>query len=557
MRRIKSIFFIFVLFLVMITASFLILYRYSARNLQFSLMSVAKMQMEYSSVLLKQKIKEMEIEADGILGSDDLNSLQKVLEEKYDAYNYVMAVKSVKEFMRRRQNSNVGMAEFILFWPDGYDTVTSLNKTDLDQNILGMAQEDVWFEYKGGIYYVKQYAPEWGTTGNKPYLYIKMDRDYLYKIKNMASGMNMGGTLMTLASGKSLFPVSDVEEQILAEALLRDGEDLEYEVSLRQGSYQIIKSGELENGLELITYYPIEEMMQPVRSIMQITGGLLAAILLIGLFFLLLYYKNILLQLRIITEKLRQVENGDLSTRITQLPDNEFSYVFEQFNRMVTRTEVLLSTSLKEQQLRSQAEMRQLQLQIHPHFLYNSLSYIVTVAEQPEAVTQMAVHLADYYRYCTRKKLITTIGEEVSYAKAYLSIMAMRKRIEYSVNAPENLLGIQIIPLILQPVIENAIEHAIEERENAKHIYVKIYELPNKSIRFEISDDGDGMNPDEIERLAGRLKKKRREEEETVGLWNVQQRLTNFYDETAGLKFSKSIWGGLMVSFTLPDRPLG
>lgn len=167
----------------------------------------------------------------------------------------------------------------------------------------------------------------------------------------------------------------------------------------------------------------------------------------------------------------------------------------------------------------------------------------------------MAVHLADYYRYCTKKKAITSIGEEVSYAKAYLSIMAMRKSLTYNINVSESLYDTPIIPLILQPVIENAIEHAIEERENAKYLFVKIYKLPDDSVRFEISDDGDGMSEKEIELLLENLHKKNRDEEESVGLWNVNQRLINYYDSSAGLRFGRSIWGGLLVSFTiLPKR---
>lgn len=139
-------------------------------------------------------------------------------------------------------------------------------------------------------------------------------------------------------------------------------------------------------------------------DMMGITTRLLGVILAVGFIFMVLYYKNILLQLKIITEKLRQVEDGDFTSQIEVLPDNEFSYVFQQFNQMVSRIGDLVLSTIKEQQLRNQAELRQLQLQIHPHFLYNSLSYIVTVADKPEAVTEMAVHLADYYRYCTKKE---------------------------------------------------------------------------------------------------------------------------------------------------------
>lgn len=553
MKKIKSIFIIFGFFLIMIIASFLILYRYSAASLRDSLMRVAQIQMEYARALLEQKINEIEIEADGILNSNDFKELQLMVMDDYDPYEYVMGVKNIKEYLNRRQKSNVGMSEFILYWPEQELIISTLNKSDVDQKILDRAEDNKWFYWEKEVYFVRRYTADWLTPKDEPYLFIRMERDYLYKIKNMASGMGTGGTLLVLPDRQSLFS-ADRCEQILLSELVGKQDKKAFELSVNREKYQVIQSGAVRNGLSILAYYPMDEMRKPIMDMMGITARLLGLILTIGFIFMVLYYKNILLQLKIITEKLRQVEGGDFTSEIEVLPDNEFSYVFEQFNKMVSRIRDLVLSTIKEQQLRTQAELRQLQLQIHPHFLYNSLSYIVTVADKPEAVTEMAVHLAGYYRYCTKKKTIATIGEEISYAKAYLSIMAMRKCIMYNINVSEALYDTPIIPLVLQPIIENAVEHAIEEREHAKYIFVKIYKLPDGSVRFEISDDGDGMTEKEIEKLLDKLKKKNRDEEESVGLWNVNQRLVNYYDASSGLRFGRSIWGGLLVSFTIVPK---
>lgn len=552
MKKINSIYRIFIIFLFMIIASFGLLYLYSKAGLRESLTEVAKIQMEHSSELLDQKIKEIEIEADGILYSTSLKELQVVLSDQYDSYDYVTSVNGMKEYLKSRQNSTVGMAEFILYWP-GKDRVISTSvASTVNAEPLAMAEDNRWIICGSEVYFARKYKTGWDQRDDEPYLLIKMDRDYLYKIKNMAFGMGEGGTILALPDGGSLFSVSGLESGLLEERSGQQEGESSYELTLDGEKYQVLESGTARNGLGIISYYPIRAMLRPVVYITWIAAACLGALLLVGFLFLILYYKNILLQLKMITEKLRQVEGGDFTAQITEMPDNEFTYVFEQFNRMVVRIQQLIDSTVREQQLRSQAELRQLQLQINPHFLYNSLSYIVTVANKPEAVTQMAVHLANYYRYCTKKQSVTTIGEEVSYAKAYLSIMAMRRDIEYDIDVAGELYNTPIIPLILQPVIENA-EHAIEERENAKHIYVKAYRLENRRVHFEISDDGEGMSEDDIARLVERLHKKERREEESVGLWNVNQRLVNYYDEAAALKFGRSIWGGLMVSFTICD----
>lgn len=505
MKKIKSIQKIFLFFLLMIVAGFFILYRYSKTSLKESLMHVAQIQMEHSGVLLEQKVREIEIESDGILHSEYLKTLQLILTDKYNVYDYVMSVNEMKEYLNSRQKSTTGMSGFILFWPESSRVLSTASIYSVDGSVLrSMSEDNKWFLYESEVYFVRRYMTDWEEEDDEPYLMIKMDRDYLYRIKSMAFGMENGGTLLTFSDGQSLFPVSEEEEEILSNPALLSGENA-CEITAGGIKYQVLSSPIAKNGMEIISYYPLRKMLAPVGNITWITGISLVLLLLAGFLFMLMYYKNIMLQMQIITGKLKQVEDGDLTARITQLPDNEFAYVFGQFNQMTEKIRELLDSALKEQQLRHQAELRQLQLQINPHFLYNSLSYIVTVANKPEAVTQMAVHLANYYRYCTVKKSIATIGEEVQYARAYLSVIAMRKQIEYDINVPEELYKEPIIPLLLQPVIENAIEHAIEERENAKHIYIKAYLSSEKTIKFEISDDGEGLSESDIQKLVERI----------------------------------------------------
>ena len=139
-------------------------------------------------------------------------------------------------------------------------------------------------------------------------------------------------------------------------------------MQINEQKYQILEAVPTLNGLRMITYYLLREMLRPVRNIAGITSGFLAVLMLVGLLFMILFYKNILLQFKILTEHLKQVENGNFETQITELPNNEFAYVFEQFNRMVERIRHLISSTLKEQQLRNQAEMRQLQNVLHKNF---------------------------------------------------------------------------------------------------------------------------------------------------------------------------------------------
>lgn len=559
MKRINSIYRIFELFLIIIVGSFLILYWYSSANLKVSLQRVAKIQMEYSFDQLDQKVKEIELEASAVLASEDMKLLQVAIVDQEDIYSYVMKVKTMQQIFQEKQKTNSGMAEFALYWPKTQKMVSSSSiygSTGIkEKKVLNNLKDGKWIISENEIYFCKKYETKWAEDDDEPYLIIRMERDWLYRIKNMASGFDGGGTLCLYDDKQSLFPVNSESAQIQGKMKELDNEPGMQELSIENGRYQVVTSDIAKNGLTLVTYYPLSKMLLPVNNITYITGAVLSVALLLGALYLLMYNRNILMQLNMLTYKLKRVEDGDLTTQITQLPDNEFYYVFDQFNHMIIRMNELFNETLKEQELRMQAELEQLQLQINPHFLYNSLSYIVTVAEEPDAVRGMAVHLSRYYRYCTQKKMITTIKEEVSYAKSYLEIMSMRKRIRYSIDMPRDIGELPIIPLILEPLIENAIEHGLEGCESAKQIEIVIGWTSDQDVSFSISDDGEGMTKEQVAALRKRISKKERKEEESVGLWNVNQRLINYYSKSAELGFKRSRWGGLTVYFTIrPER---
>lgn len=559
MKRINSIYRIFVLFLIIIVGSFLILYWYSSANLKVSLQRVAKIQMEYSFDQLDQKVKEIELEASAVLASEDMKLLQVAIVDQEDIYSYVMKVKTMQQIFQEKQKTNSGMAEFALYWPKTQKMVSSSSiygSTGIkEKKVLNNLKDGKWIISENEIYFCKKYETKWAEDDDEPYLIIRMERDWLYRIKNMASGFDGGGTLCLYDDKQSLFPVNSESAQIQGKMKELDNEPGMQELSIENGRYQVVTSDIAKNGLTLVTYYPLSKMLLPVNNITYITGAVLSVVLLLGALYLLMYNRNILMQLNMLTYKLKRVEDGDWTTQITELPDNEFYYVFDQFNHMIVRMNELFDETLKEQELRMQAELEQLQLQINPHFLYNSLSYIVTVAEQPDAVRSMAVHLSRYYRYCTQKKMITTIKEEVSYAKSYLEIMAMRKRIRYTIEMPKEIGELPIIPLILEPLIENAIEHGLEGCESAKQIEIEIDWTKNGAVSFAISDDGEGMTKEQVSALKERISRKERKEEESVGLWNVNQRLINYYSKSAALGFKRSRWGGLTVYFMIrPEK---
>ena len=143
---------------------------------------------------------------------------------------------------------------------------------------------------------------------------------------------------------------------------------------------------------------------------------------------------------------------------------------------MVAQIQMLFTSLKTETDLRRNAEMKQLQAQINPHFLYNSLFFIMSMAKSsPEAVIRMSKHLAEYYRYLTRlDSSSVTLATELELADHYLGIMALCKTMDYDIKLPDELKEQPIMPLIIQPIVENAILHGIEERQGAHRVAISV-----------------------------------------------------------------------------------
>lgn len=158
MKRINSIYRIFVLFLIIIVGSFLILYWYSSANLKVSLQRVAKIQMEYSFDQLDQKVKEIELEASAVLASEDMKLLQVAIVDQEDIYSYVMKVKTMQQIFQEKQKTNSGMAEFVLYWPDEKRIVSSSTISGIkDKSVLSELEDNRWIISEGEIYFCRCY----------------------------------------------------------------------------------------------------------------------------------------------------------------------------------------------------------------------------------------------------------------------------------------------------------------------------------------------------------------------------------------------------------------
>ncbi len=309
-----------------------------------------------------------------------------------------------------------------------------------------------------------------------------------------------------------------------------------------------VKSRQL--GWYLVDYTPYQSVITPIteqRNFFYVIIGLLL-VLAVGASFLL--YRNVQRPLGKLIGSVQRIKRGDYSARIDYLAKNEFDYLIFQFNEMSDQIQLLIEDVYAEKLRSREATLKQLQSQINPHFLYNSLFFIINSAEMDDrqAVVEMSQNLAEYYRYATRvENQSVALEDELELVRNYLMIQNLRMgRVQFEIDVPEKMLDLELPRLILQPIVENAIVHGVEKSPEGGMITITGKQDDRYNMIF-VQDDGPGMEPQRLRDLQAELAQPM-SEEVGCGTWNVHRRLQYRFGGQSGLVFEQLPMGGLCVT---------
>lgn len=252
----------------------------------------------------------------------------------------------------------------------------------------------------------------------------------------------------------------------------------------------------------------------------------------------------------------RQVEQGDFSLRIHHRREDDFSAIYHRFNRMNQRLGELIEQVYMQTIRTQRAELKQLQSQINPHFLYNNLFMLRSLAQlgDTDAIESLSAELGEYFRYMTRLgKQEVTLREEVEHARNYARIQDKRfsSRITLTFpELPEAMQAITVPRLILQPLIENAYDHGLHHTSTHGQLMVSFATGADCALLM-VEDNGDALTDSILESMTRSLSTQD-DVQETTGLINIHRRLQLFFGPGYGLTFDRSALGGLRVTMRLP-----
>lgn len=259
----------------------------------------------------------------------------------------------------------------------------------------------------------------------------------------------------------------------------------------------------------------------------------------------------------------RRIAEGRFGDRVSGVDVEELQELGDQINEMANQLETLMQETRQKSDHLAKAELRTMQAQINPHFLYNTLDTIVWQAESGKAdeVVRLTRSLSDFFRISLSSGADwIPVPQELKHVSAYLSIQKTRYRdiLDYEVDDCEELRNVFMPKLLLQPLVENALYHGIKTKRGGGRIEVHV-KVGRGIVTFQVKDNGKGMTKEELEYAQALLQ----EENPTVrkamepghsgfGLRNVDMRIRLFYQKQKGLNI-RSDEGGTEVSFTIPS----
>ncbi|MCJ8012267.1 histidine kinase [Paenibacillus sp. KQZ6P-2] len=288
-----------------------------------------------------------------------------------------------------------------------------------------------------------------------------------------------------------------------------------------------------------------------IGNILSATGIIVLICMVFLSIIIFLFSETMLKGIEKLNTKMKMVEDGDLTVVVSAHSKDEIGQLTHRFGSMLKQINQLISEVYQTKITQKAAELKALQAQINPHFLYNSLSLINSKALRIDAeeISDLVNHLSRYYRTTLNKgKQIISIQDEWTNIQAYIHIqLAMHNtRFDVEFDADDKVFEFEMIHLILQPIVENAIMHGIDLKREGRGKLILRASLDGEDIVFVVEDNGVGMEPYMIKRIL-------EHESAGYGIKNVQERLQLLFGPEYGISIHSQSGVGTSVIVRIPQ----
>lgn len=333
-------------------------------------------------------------------------------------------------------------------------------------------------------------------------------------------------------------------------------------LSIDGKNYMMVYNQSDHTGLRIIMLTPKAEILSEVNYLRKVSFFVVFAGILIAFILGFILSKPLVGSIHRLKEAMVDVEQGNFSHRVSINTEDEIGELGKGFNVMMSEIERLVSEVYKTSLREKDAELRALQSQMNPHFLYNTLESInmLAITKGNLDVSDMVSSLGKLLRYTIEHNAkIVSLEEEIAFIRSYITIQKVRMgdKLHYMEEIPDCLMKTSVPKLILQPLIENAIVHGLGNRGGTVTIKV---ELKEKKVFIIISDDGKGTDPKRLKEVKQALNNEEllsSDGHNGIALPNVHERIRLLYGTEYGVDVQSEPYKGFSVIVTLPHVTKG
>ena len=513
---------------------------------------------------LQQSVSSMDRTLDGYNSLSDYIAFDRTLAEVFSMEygtpyeQYEQLTQKVDPILRTASYFHGGMQQITIYTDNGmvkHDTtvapVSEIEETDWYQKTLEHPGLNWFANYQEETLFSARKLAFSGAREGVNILYMDVDHQKLFT-PYAETLISECGLYITDQDGKLVFEESRFSGK-------NQNYDLTYSEFLEQrdrGSTDYIILCEQSNttGWTVWLYQPVGLAGEAMRPI----GVMAGVTILICIFAAVLAYfiTSGMVSSRIerLTHFMQEVQEGSMDMQMESDDRDEIGMLYRGFGSMMKRIRTLINEVYLSKITQKEAELKALQAQINPHFLYNTLSLInwKALAAGEEDISRMTLALSTFYRTAlNRGRNVLQVETELSNTRAYLEIQSMLHDgdFDYEIEAQTEILQCESLNLILQPLVENAIHHGIEEKTDGRgKITVRGWKEDN-CVWFMVEDNGVGMEQEVADKILTM-------ESKGYGVRNVDERIRLCYGEKYAMKVESVVGKGTKMTIHFPARRL-
>ncbi len=504
--------------------------------------------------------------------------LRKDFSDTAERYSYDLKVSM--ELLNQYSSSQDIFGVYVLGkngaqYKSNYNSFRIVNFAEQDwYETLCQTGKSVWFLPHKGSYVVKSEMKNFVSLGKmlmdkasgnmSGVVIVEIDENMITSLLDRYEG-SRNGFFVVDEKGNVIFKSSFYDDGIQADfqaIAAKETDHAQNQYYRLCGKQYLVSGRELSNGLwSIYSLISVDQINATASGTLLVNCMILLCSVVLMLFLIFWASAGITRPIARLSAGMQEIRSGNLNVSVKpEETKDEIGLLIDDFNRMSATMNEMNEKIYEKQRSLQKAEMKALQAQINPHFLYNSLdsvTWLLRLNKKEEAITMVGALSKLFKAVLSKGKEYIPIADEICHVENYLLIQKIRYRnkFRYEMHVEDGVMQYRTVKLILQPLVENAIYHGIRGEVESEEILVSVYER-GAQIVFQVSDTGKGMEEAQLKMLRENVKMLR-ETTDSYGLKNIYERIQIYYAGRADMTIDSEPDRGTIISICIPKENAG